>query len=89
MKNFYNGLRTPILNSFCDVESRRTARLMAAAPEMLALLELLAAGYECPPVMSGDNVYDSRDELLRETDHYSCLVDKATQLLAKIEREDA
>lgn len=45
MKNFYNGLRTPILNSVCDVDSRRTARMMAVAPKMLELLKRLGSGY--------------------------------------------
>ena len=42
VKDFYNGLRTPILNSVCDVDSRHTARMMAAAPEMLELLKSMA-----------------------------------------------
>ena len=59
-------------------------KLLAEAPKMLDLLTKLADGYECPPVMPGDNVYDSHDALLWETDHYSCLVDEAAALLTEM-----
>ena len=42
VKDFYNGLRTPITDSVCDVDSRRTARMMACASEMLELLKSMA-----------------------------------------------
>ena len=62
----YNGLArgihtieesdsTPIAHVVCDVDSHRRARMMTAAPEMLALLELLAAGYSI-----SESMYDLR-----------------------------
>ena len=61
------------------------ARLIEAALDMKILLAKLATPYKEPNATSADNVYDSRDALLRETDHYACLADEASQLLAQIE----
>lgn len=59
----------------------QTIRLI---PEMLDLLEKLAAGYDPPKPEPGDDIYESNHNLILECDHFACLSDDARELLEKI-----
>lgn len=61
--------------------------LRNSSAAMFELLTKLANGYESPKPEPGDDVHDSLDRLILETDHFDCLVHEARALIAQIENE--